>query len=314
MTKFFKKHITITLIAFFILCGSTAQAENKLDIEYLSGSNINEDNLFKADHIYPGWSKSETIRITNESKDDEVNLYFNFKTKEKSRLAKKLKIYVIRKSDNNYRIGGEGDRKNLKEINNGNLYTDHLDPEESSLYKIKIVFDKDAGNEYQGKSVKFNLNFKIEERVNEDATEEEIFEAQGRADFTGLPPEESNEKNQVTVENQDNSEVAGAQSESTDENIMGAQDSCQSWSLKTWILILIAYFTIFNFNNFYKLSANHKKIRWFWQLTYTALTIVIWYLFDNCRYFTWLPIVTVLLGAGSYEYYLYRVKQKIQKS
>ncbi|MFC1608733.1 hypothetical protein ACFL16_02060 [Patescibacteria group bacterium] len=312
MNEFFKKNIlTLSITLLLILFGFTAQAENKIDVEYSSGTNINQNDIFKANDIYPGWSKSETIKVSNDSETDSVNLYFNFDTKGTSKLSKKLKIYVIRTSNNSYRIGGEGDRQTLHKIDDKNLYTDHLEPGESNNYKIKLVFDKDAGNEYQESSVKFNIDFSVEAKTEEGVTEEEILIEQDREDFTGLPPEEENTDNEEITDTENESSVAGAQAENTG-NVSGKQNSCESWPLQKWLLILLAYLLAFNFNSFYKLSTDYERIRWFWQIIYTALTILIWYLFDECRYFPWFPIATIISGAASYEYYLHRVKQKLR--
>ncbi|MFC1645409.1 hypothetical protein ACFL08_05275 [Patescibacteria group bacterium] len=313
MNEFLKKYLLLSsIIVIYSLFAFTASAASEIDVEYASGININQNELFKASNIYPGWSNSETIRVTNKSELDSTNIYFNFDTKGRSKLSKKLKLYVVRISDKNYRIGGEGDRKNLKEADDKNLYVDKLEPGESKKYKIKIVFDKDADNSYQGTSFKFNIDFSMESKNDSGATEQDILAHQGRETFTGQSPQDSSEDGTQT-ENDDSDEalVAGAHSENNDQEVIGASD-CVSWPLRNWFLLLITYIAIFSFNSFYKIKNDKNKIRWFWQFIYTCLAILVWYLFDGCKTFQWFPIAIIIAGAANYEIYLTLVKNNIK--
>ncbi|MFZ2882717.1 MAG: hypothetical protein WA019_06610, partial [Candidatus Moraniibacteriota bacterium] len=177
--------LMMSLVLAFISLGNVAKAVDKIDVEYPVGTNIDGDDIFDADNIYPGWQDSKTIRVKNRSTTDDTNLYFKFDVNGDKKLAKKLKLYVIRTSDNDYRIGGAGDRWNLKEADDESLYVDNLSTGESERYKIKIKFDEDAGNEYQGLKTKFDIDFTIESENAGAGTEAEILAAEGRTGFTG---------------------------------------------------------------------------------------------------------------------------------
>src|SRR5665648_152751 len=77
-------------------------ATDKIDVEYLSGINIGDGHIFNEDNIYPGWEKSETIQVKNQSTTDITNLYFKFKIDGSDKLAEKLKLYVVRVAGNSY--------------------------------------------------------------------------------------------------------------------------------------------------------------------------------------------------------------------
>ena len=140
MNKFLGKIIIIGALLFFAF---PALAKNKIDVEYLSGRNLSEEKLFETEVITPGWSQSEVIRIENGSSEDDVNLYINFDIEGGRILAGALKLYVIEQGSGKYRVGGTGDRYDLKEAyEKGALFIDRLSAGKGKKYRIKIVLQK----------------------------------------------------------------------------------------------------------------------------------------------------------------------------
>jgi len=230
-------------------------------------------------------------------------LYFKFDLKGGDDLAKELKLYVIRKSDGNYRIGGAGDRYDLEEADDeGDLYVDRLDPEESNQYEIKIKFNKDAGNEFQGLNTEFDIDFQIESRSADDRTEEEILTSQGRV-VTGEASEEEPEETE---------EVQGVGSEG--EGIVAGEDTtCKSWPLWFWIVALII-FTALSFISTKNTQEKKAKSHFVWQLIAVGLMLGLWYLFDKCPYYKWFPIGVIVVGILNHAYYQkFKAKKKIIK-
>jgi hypothetical protein len=183
---------TILMIAFsflgFSLFAGTVLAEDKIDVEYPVGTNINGHHIFNVDNVAPGQEVSEMIRVRNASATDDTNLYFTFNVNSGGSLAGKLKLYVVRVADNSYRIGGSGDHWTLDEADGEDLYADKLSVEEDEQYEIIIKFDETAGNEYQGLETDFDIDFMIESENAGTGTEGQILAAQGRT-VTGAPPE-----------------------------------------------------------------------------------------------------------------------------
>ncbi len=131
--------LAVVLAVNFLFCLNVAKAEDKIDVEYPVGTNINGNKIFSENNILPGWETTETIRVENDSTTDDVNLFFTFDVNGDKKLAKKLKLYVIRVAGDSYRIGGFGDRYDLEEADGKELYVDRLSATKGKEYRIKIM-------------------------------------------------------------------------------------------------------------------------------------------------------------------------------
>ena len=305
MNKFIKK--TIFIFAGVLLSGFFSQtvfAANYLDVEQPVGTNLNGDSLFKADNIYPGWSKTVTLRVRNKSQEDSADIYFNFDAKGDKRLADKLKVYVVRIKDNSYRVGGTGDHWTLKEADEKNLYIGRLKPGEATQYKVKIKFDKDAGNEYQGLKAKFSVGFRMESQVAQAGqTERQILANQGRGNFTGnQPAEEGGQQNNNTENNQnENGNVAGANKENGGKTL-GEETGCHSWPRWIWVLATLIFLGL-SLLSTQKTKKEKIKQHFSWQLGGVIGAIALWYFFDKCQYYKWFPLAVVVIGILNHLYY-----------
>ncbi len=307
MSKFIKRisFVVITVLLVGVFTGGVL-AEDFTDVEHPVGTNLNGDHLFKAENIYPGWSKSVILRVRNKNETDKVNLYFNFDARGDKKLAEKLKLYVIRIKDGSYRIGGTGDHWTLKQADEDSLYVDRLDPGEATQYKVKIKFDKDAGNEYQGLEAKFNIDFELESQtaeagVTEAENEQEILANQGRENFTGNAPAEEGEENATENGENENSNVAGA-NEAENGKALGEETGCHSLPRWVWILATLAFAGLSLFST-QKTKKERIKQHFTWQLAGVVGAIVLWYLFDKCQYYKWFPVATIVIGILNHLYY-----------
>lgn len=292
MDQFLRKTIWLGAVLLILSVAFGVRAEDKIDVEYKVGTNLDGKDIFNEDNILPGWSETKTIRVQNDSETDEVNLYFKFDLKSGLDLAKELKLYVIRKTDGSYRIGGSGDRYNLEKADGeGDLYVDGLDPGESHQYKLKIKFNEDAGNEFQGLETEFDIDFHIESQEADNRTEEEILAFQGRV-VTGEAPEE---------EVGEEEEVQGVVSEEEGE-VAGEKTICKSLPLWFWIVALIV-FIILSFISTKNTQESKAKSHFIWQLIGVVLLVIIWYLFDKCPYYKWFPIAIIIVGILNHLYY-----------
>jgi len=288
--------VGLIFVLIILLLPVVALAEDKIDVEYPVGTNINGDDIFNEKNVLPGWEETKTIRIKNKSTTDGTNLFFTFDVKGDKRLADQLRLYVIRKADNSYRIGGAGDRWTLKEADEERLYVDNLSAEESERYKIKIKFNKEAGNEFQGLETKFDIDFRIE---SEEAggTEAEILAAEGRT-VSGNPPEE---------------EVAGVESfeKENEGEVAGEKNNCQSWPKWVWILALIIFVVIFL--NDAKKKYKENKYGWKFAFGWTILAVLFWYFFDVCREFKWFLYGSVIIAIIGHLIFIQALKKKAKK-
>ena len=289
--------LVISLFLVFMSLGNTARADDEIDVEFLNGENVDGDDIFDENNIYPGWEESETIRVENESTTDDTNLYFTFDVNGDKKLAKKLKLYVIRTADDSYRIGGEGDRWTLEEADEKELYTDKLSAGESERYKINIKFDKDAGNEFQGLETDFDIDFQIESENAGSGTEGAILASEGRTGFTGDEPTE---------------EVAGVETGGGEGGgeIAGEENKCQSWPMWVWILAMAVFAGIFSADA----RRNYLKEDYGWKFAglWTALAVGFWYYFDKCREFGWFWYGSIITAIVLHYAFLYYLKKKIK--
>jgi len=211
--------IGFSIVAGTLLFVSPALAARSIDV---SGAS---DHMLSADNIYPGFSTDETVEVTNTG-DEPVDVYFKFDLDGDDFLADKLKLYVMRTSDYSYRVGGSGDRMTLDDADGDELFIDRLSVGEDQDYKIKISFDKNAGNEYQDKEADFDIKMGFE-------AEATPANPPLRPGFTGEAPEEevAGVSTPSGEENEGEEELAGAESEKT----------CQSWPIWVWIMVIIIY-------------------------------------------------------------------------
>lgn len=276
-----------------IVIGFNAQAESYVDVEYPVGTNLNGSKIFKAENIYPGWSESKTIRVRNKNTEDKANIFFKFNVKG-NKFGKKLNLYVVRKKDNSYRIGGAGDRWTLDSFDGKLLYVDRLDPKESKQYIVEIKFDKDAGNEYQGLNVKFDIDFNLEEKISmlnisEQQNEINILNSEGREDFTGNPPAELGKETK---------NINGSESGKTLEK----ENNCKSLPFWVWFLSIIAFLGLSLFST-YKTKTEKIKQHFGLQLGGVVGAILLWYYLDQCHYYGWFPVSVIIVGIANHIYY-----------
>lgn len=254
-----------------------------IDVEFDSGININGDKIFDVEGIAPGQKVTKNIQIQNKHASDEVRLYMWFDVKGDKFLADELKIYVIR-DDGSYRVGGSGDHYTLAGANDEDyLYINRLDPGESEKYKVRVKLDEEAGNEYQGEETRFHIKFKIEQ-VEDEATDDEVFDAQGRT-VSGNEPEVAGATTTATEtgtssEGQ-NGRVVGL-TKTVEGAVAGVQSVCQGWPLWAWIILLVVTIGIVLL-----IGSGASALHLFWHLVPVIAAVVLWYFFDQCREHTW---------------------------
>lgn len=281
---------SILLLAVFVLLGfgGDVYAVDEVDID-VSGD---DDRMFNESFIYPGWSTKKHVEVTNRSETSEVDLYMNFKIDNGNTLAKQLKIYVIN-SDGSYRIGGAGDKYTLWEADDeGNLFVEKLSTEESKTYTVKVKFDEDAGNDTQGKDTQFDIDFTIEGETT-GLTEEDILTVQERV-VTGEAPEDEIEV-LVTEEKAPESATIVRSGEENNGQVAGAE-TCRSWPFWAWLVMILSYTGIAYIIGRRAQNVSDSKRNLLWQGLVLLGAIGLWYFFDTCRTYAWVPIVASVIG------------------
>ena len=290
LKKFFL--LTISLLFSGVFFTNIAWADDKIDVEYPVGTNLNESAIFDFTNILPGWQEKKTIRVENDSETDDINLFFTIDLKGDKKLAEELKLYVIRVENGSYRIGGPGDRDDLKKADEEELYMDRLSATKGKEYRIKIKFDEDAGNEYQNLEAKFDIEFEIESRVaTEDETEEDILTDQGRV--LGLTENLPEEEAEVLGENTPIISEEGAGSENAGD-VKGTSTTCENTKKLPWVLALIVLAIALIANTWKHVELSDYG----WKFDTAGVTALVatWYLLENCHALYWVPLSAIGIG------------------
>ncbi len=86
--------------------------------------------------------------------------------------------------------------------------------------------------------------------------------------------------------------------------LLNEKTSCFSLPQNFWVVILAAYVLLLIFNLTWDLN-KAQKIRWFWELFYSFLFLLIWFQFDECRQNNWFAQSLILIGLIIYFFYFY---------
>ncbi len=83
-----------------------------------------------------------------------------------------------------------------------------------------------------------------------------------------------------------------------DKGIVAGEQTCKdNWPFWAWILIVIAFGSLASLIGNGTKTSDENASSIFWQAMLMILTLVIWYFFDSCRSFIWVPILTAVSGA-----------------
>lgn len=279
------------LAAFLILPGKALAVKSISVTDFADG-----DRLFHNDNIYPGYSEDHSISIENTSTEGEtLDVFFRFNITNNSDLTQKLNLYVLRGT--RYQLGGAGDRITLDEADDaGPLFIDRLDPGEKQTYKIKIKFNEDADNDYQGLSAEFDIDFGYETQVTTPTSPLPL----GGRTVTGNPPVVEG----VVSEGEQGQEGQEGQ-------LAGEESRCQGWPQWIWILSFIVFVSVILADAW----KNYKKEKYGWKfaLVWTLAAVAFWYFFDKCREFQWFFHYSIIIAFVIHFAYLSLLRKKLEK-
>ncbi len=302
MKKYLPKITSLVAIAFVIsqaFFASSARAEDKISVKLndSDGEHLQGNELFKADNIYPGWSSSKTIYVKNKSETYETDLYFMLDVHEggdaEEKLSKKLKLYVTRLGSNkSVRIGGSNDRFTLNSADEEDLFLDRLSKDAGKRYTIKIKFDEDAGNEFQGLSTNFDIDFTIKAIINPSQTITTILTNQDRI----VPAEDLTQAEADTEVLGDKTPTMldkGAEAEN-DGKVEGASTDCKNTEKQPWIIALVILALVLGANTFKRIKED--SYGWKFDVLAVAILLIAWYLLETCHLLRWVPFSAIAIG------------------
>jgi len=151
-----KRNLMIAFAAgILLLPGAAAQARDELDIDPDHGRLFNERGMA------PGESVSAEVSARNRTKE-RADLFVSVDDLRGDRLAKMLLFAVVDAETGEYLVGGEGDGMTLADLDGSRpVFLERLGKKGTGSYEIRLTFDPDAGNRYQGTKTKFDLSFRL---------------------------------------------------------------------------------------------------------------------------------------------------------
>lgn len=85
---------------------------------------------------------------------------------------------------------------------------------------------------------------------------------------------------------------------------------CQTLPLNLWVFLVIAYIALLVFN----FSSTFQKVnqpQWFWEVVFTFLFIVGWFVWDQCRENVWFPFAIAKFGLIIFALYIYFLRKNL---
>lgn len=151
---------------------STARAVGDLTVDW--GPGINEgDPIFVVNNIMPGDTESRTVHVENGASGNRPVAVRGIKTAETGNLSTVLSMIISENGTDLYGGASPTGPKTLAEFFDESGGPDGiplsmLGPGEDTDYTFEVGFDENAGNEFQGKSVVFDLKIGIAIQVPEE--------------------------------------------------------------------------------------------------------------------------------------------------
>ncbi|MFA4818102.1 MAG: hypothetical protein WC608_05310 [Parcubacteria group bacterium] len=302
--------IVVSAFVFAFLPALPAQAGPDISVSFGAGFPLNKINAA------PGDSVSGNFAVTNHTGDTQ-SLMINLKIQQgvwqalTDNIEEKLLI-KIKKPNGTFATMPNGNTEQfLSEINDDPFTFDtiHGPDGHTKTYELSATFDVNAGNEYQGKTVIFDIIAGIHTTPTASG-------GGGGGGGGGGAPETGLLAVTFTAGGAPGGltgggvigpgEVQGA----VEEEVAGAETGCSEWPLWVWLLILAIFTGVFNYISFYNYK-ERKDFRWFWQLALTVAVFLVWLYFDKCDLYLWFPYVLIILGLVSYWYYLHRLRKAV---
>jgi hypothetical protein len=193
-------------------------------------------------------------------------------------------------------------------------------------YELWTTFSKNAGNEYQGKEIKFDLSINVRSDKFNPASNIPVSNAEN----------ENNEKKKKNINNEPKIETSsfqiinaarisdidaasiggGSESNSQIGMVEGAtstkQNAQEKFPKNFWLFLFASYISLIAFNLFYGFK-NQTLPHWGWEALYTGATLGTWFLLDPEKIFGWFPILVLISGALLFATYNFLLTKKLTR-
>ena len=239
----------------------------------------------------PGEKAEHPVSVRNDQPDP-MDVYINIDRSSDpafdDEFAKKLKFYVIDRNTGRFLAGGQGDRMNLKEaVEAGDIFLERLDSGEKNVYLIRVRFDKDAGNEFQNRGLKFDITMKVSGELTEKTTPAPPPLRPGQVLGGNQPP--AGEVLGAKDENTFSPQSSAPEAEAAVKGKTVCQGALPWW---VWWLSPFVFAVVFNLG----LLGRRRLTEHLFRLAALIGMIGFWLVYDNCRDYWWTLIVSAVLA------------------
>jgi hypothetical protein len=291
--KYITYIFTFVAVAAVSLTAVPVQAQSLTDFDWHGDRNP----TLEKKNMAPGDTAEHAIGVSSEATDP-LDVYINLDRASgfDDDFAEQLKFYVIDRSSGKYLVGGSGDRMNLKEaVEDGDIFIERLDAGDDNTYVVKVRFDKEAGNEYQDRSTKFDITMEISGELTEGGDVQDAPYRPGQ--LAG-----GNEAPEGEVLGIEDVRDEGAGETGDNENIdtgvvLGAEDmQCRDqWSWWVWAILAVIFGGLFNFAR----VTRTPRWRHVFRIVSVLGALGIWYFYDNCHSYWWFLVAAAMIAAVS---------------
>lgn len=264
------------------------------------------DPLIKVENAKPGDTVEKNVRVRNKSDDESADLYLRMTVRADEDLADQLNFMVQDESSKNYFVGGPGNRITLEKFDRKqDVFIEELGPGGSNKYTIKLEFDKEAGNEYQDRETKFDIQFELVSNVADgaDGSSDELLLTSAGSARTLSGDGENNGNSEGSNNLNPDGEVNGAETngeniENKDGAVAGVDTECTSWPPLAWLALIALHFSLYNIKQYVK-NKNILKHATLIQIGSLVGSLVLWYIFNPCHNILWVPIIIIVTAVAS---------------
>jgi len=292
------RRMFLGVFAWMILAFPLGAFADDLDVTW------EDDSLFEVENAVPGETYAKEITVENNHEND-FDVYIDIDDRgsfspEERDFAKKLDFEIVDAGNGSVFVDG---MNLLEAINKGDIFLETLENnddgsnDEKNTYEMRLTFDKDAGNEYQGRELRsFDISIHVKgEEVDGDSDDNDesgdpdetptLFTAlSGGGSPESVAGEETSTESGSEGDEVFEEEVNGSSTE--DGVISGVEDVCRGWPWWVWLLLLILFAAGFNAGNVVRV-AEWKKYDAVAKIALGVGALAVWYFFDICREYEW---------------------------
>jgi hypothetical protein len=286
----YRKGTWLLLVWLGVFLAFPAMASNELSLSPKG------DGFLYAENIAPGMVVRRVLRVHNKGTET-ADLFLKVTRVEAALFASYLDWYVRDKESGKLLMGGYGDRFTLQSLSQAeDAFVDRLAADESKQLEISVRVNTALGNEFQGKTLSFDLRYAL--RAESGSKKKPPLRQGVSLGGTGVTSEEDFLK--YTLQ-EDKGEVKGVE-----QSVVDITPPCRALLVWQQSLLVVIFAAGFLFGRKVEYAMGRRSSLWkgLWILS----ALVTWFELDECRSTLWMPCVLLLVALLLWQK---RIKKKV---